>query len=59
MPLKMGGVISRVQMCLPMQEELDNCQWIDSTGDQEWDPYSSSFAEDEQIMEEKIDIFVQ
>jgi len=49
----MGGNISRIQLQLPMQEELDNCQWIDLTGEQEWDPYPSSFAEDEQIMEEQ------
>jgi len=39
-PFRMGGIISRIQMCLPMQEELDNCLWIDLRGEQEWDPYT-------------------
>ncbi len=52
-PLQMGGVISRFVTRLPTNEELEECQWLHLTGDQEWDPYSPSFAANERVMNER------
>lgn len=49
----MGGVTSRFNTRVPTSEELEECQWFHLTGDQEWEPYSSSFVDNEHIMDER------
>ncbi len=50
----MGGCISRLITRLPTTEELENCQWLQLTGDQEWDPYSPLFQENEQRTQDTL-----
>ena len=52
-PLEMGGVISRFSTRRPTSEELEHCLWLPLTGDLEWDPYASSFAENERNISEE------
>ncbi len=52
-PLEMDGVISRFATRVPTSEELNECQWLSLTGDQEWDPHSPLFNENERIMNDR------
>jgi hypothetical protein len=40
-------------------EEIENCQWIELTGDKEWNPYCESFAKKERIIQEAPDNFIR
>jgi hypothetical protein len=44
-PLEMDGIISRFATRVPTLEELNECQWLSLTGDQEWNPHSPLFNE--------------
>jgi hypothetical protein len=46
-PLELGGVISRICTRHPTNDELEHCLWLHLTSDLEWDPHSSSFADNE------------
>lgn len=53
LPLRLKGVISYLETRYPTHDELQNCQWLTATSDAVWDPYSDSFAEQEEIMHER------
>jgi hypothetical protein len=40
-------------------EEIENCQWIELTGDKEWNPHCESFAKKERIIQEAPDNFIR
>jgi hypothetical protein len=48
LPLRINGVISYLDTRYPSQEEVNNCRWLIATNDVVWDPYSDSFAEQEE-----------
>jgi len=52
-PFHMHGCISYFASCLPMQAEINDCQQIVFTSEQEWDPYSQTFAMLEKAYEKK------
>ena len=39
-PLRIQGVISSLPVRLPSIEELETCEWIELTAEEEWDPQS-------------------
>ena len=47
-PFKMHGCISYFASRLPTDEELASCRRIVLTSEQEWDPYSPTFAQEEE-----------
>jgi len=49
-PLELKGVISYLLTRYPSQEKINNCTWLQVTGDGTWDSYSHAFFEDEQIL---------
>jgi hypothetical protein len=46
-PLKLNGIISYFDARTPTLHEIENCQHIVLTSANEWNPYSSHFAESE------------
>lgn len=46
-PLQLNGIISYFDARTPTTEEIENCPHIILTSDEEWNPYSSHFAEKE------------
>ena len=48
LPLKLKGVISHIDIRYPSQQEINNCRWLVVTGDEEWNPYDTSFADNEE-----------
>jgi hypothetical protein len=51
-PLELEGCISQIPTRLPTVQELEECEWLTLTGDAEWDPHASSFAENERLISE-------
>jgi len=47
LPFKLKGVISYLDTRLPSFNEVNNCRWLIVTGDEDWDLYNDSFAENE------------
>jgi len=45
LPLVLSGVISMIETCTLMHEELDTCQWVTLTNDANWDQHSPTFQE--------------
>jgi hypothetical protein len=46
-PLSLKGVISYIPTCYPSQHEVNDCQWLIVTSDNDWEPYDESFQEKE------------
>jgi hypothetical protein len=46
-PLILNGVISYFHARTPSLYEIENCQHITLTSDEEWNPYSTEFEEQE------------
>jgi hypothetical protein len=46
-PLQFKGVLSTLPIRLPTIEEVENCQWIELTSTEEWDPKSHTLEEQE------------
>jgi hypothetical protein len=46
-PLHIKGVISSLPVRLPSIEELETCEWIELTAEEEWDPQSHQLEEQE------------
>lgn len=47
-PLKLQGVISKVEVRLPTIQEIETCKWIILTSDAGWEPNSPEFMEAEE-----------
>jgi len=52
-PFRMHGCISYFASRLPTQAEINDCRQIVFTSEQEWDPYSQTFATLEKAYEKK------
>ncbi len=52
-PLKMRGVISGFITHPPTKEELEQHPWFDLTSGEPWNPCSTSFQENEQVMNDR------
>jgi hypothetical protein len=50
-PLQLKGVISCIPMRYPSSMELETCQWIQLTAEEDWDPHASSFADEDERTE--------
>jgi hypothetical protein len=48
LPLKLRGVISYINVRKPTREEIESCDTIHMTEEREWNPYDSSFQEQEE-----------
>jgi len=48
-PLKLQGVISKVEVRYPSIQEIETCKWIELTNPTEWEPISSEFMEAEEV----------
>jgi hypothetical protein len=51
LPLRMRGCISYLPTRYPAKDELEECRWLTVTGDSIWDPYSTTFEEQENIFD--------
>jgi hypothetical protein len=49
LPLKLYGCLSYIPTCLPSQEEIETLLWVTLTNELDWDPYSSTFAQKEEL----------
>jgi len=47
-PLKLQGVISKVEVRLPTINEIETCKWVELTSAADWEPNSLDFVEAEQ-----------
>jgi len=47
LPLQLHGIISYLSIRKPTQNEIKSCMWLEMTSDEEWNPYATSFEEDE------------
>ena len=52
--LRMSGVISLFNIRKPTEEELKNCKYFIATSHKEWIPYSTDFAENEELNEAEL-----
>ena len=48
-PFSMRGMMSYIPIRLPSEEEMESCQRIMMTSEEEWRPYSTSWAENEEV----------
>jgi len=53
-PLRLHGCISCTPICLPTQEEMETCTWLNMTSEEEWKPYSEEFEEKENEVKSMI-----
>ncbi|MGH7954921.1 MAG: hypothetical protein ACREOZ_03080 [Gloeomargaritales cyanobacterium] len=51
-PLDLFGCISYIPTRSPTTFELDNCEWLDLTADDDWDPHSPDFKRQEEDIRE-------
>jgi hypothetical protein len=49
-PLKLRGIHSSFISHAPSKQELEECHWIESTGEVYWDPSSDAFEKNESII---------
>ncbi|MGH3054467.1 MAG: hypothetical protein ACRDL7_05760, partial [Gaiellaceae bacterium] len=55
--LCMHGCLSYIPTRTPTIQEIENCRWLVMTDDKDWDPYSPTFAEQEEVlMERDVDL---
>ena len=47
-PFSLRGMMSYIPVRLPSEEEMERCQRIQMTSEEDWRPYSSSWAENEE-----------
>jgi hypothetical protein len=52
-PLQLHGVLSCLPVRRPTIDEIETCEWVELTSDEEWDPKSSRMQEQEQACQEQ------
>ena len=53
-PLKLHGCISYFPTRLPTPQELNDCRYIELSSEQEWNPYSDRFGEQERPFRNRV-----
>jgi hypothetical protein len=53
-PLQIKGVLSCLPVRRPTIEEIENCEWVELTPADEWDPKSMMLEEQEQAYQEEL-----
>ncbi len=50
--MQLNGIASCIPVQYPTLKELETCTWIELTGDDDWEPNSTRFREQEHIAKE-------
>jgi len=56
-PLKLRGIHSGFISHTPSKQELEDCRWIELTGEAYWDPCSDAFEKNESIVSDREEGF--